>query len=64
LDDVKEASLCGAADKVAWDDDPDRGLRLLVIGRTADGRTLKIVLYPDETDDGRFFLATAFRDSA
>lgn len=63
LDEVKEATLCGAADAVVWDRHPEKGLRLLARGTTTDGKLLKVVLYPDDVDSGRFYLATAFQDT-
>lgn len=61
LEEVKEAALLGAADQVAWHEHPERGLRLLVKGTSADGKPLNIVLYPDDIDEERFYLATAMR---
>lgn len=43
----------------SWDDQPDRGWRLLVTGRTYTGRRLFIVLYPVDEDDGVWRLGTA-----
>lgn len=61
LEEVREAALLGAADQVAWHNHPERGWRLLVKGKTADGQPLNIVLYPDENDEERFYLGTAMR---
>lgn len=44
---------------IGLDDDP-RGPRAVVIGVTADGRTIKVVLYPaDDPDQGTWRLGTA-----
>ncbi len=59
IDDVFEA-LEGDHVSARWDDDPDRGRRLLVRGRTRSGRVLRVVLYPIDLDAGTFRLITAF----
>ena len=47
-------------DLAAWEEDPERGRRLLVRGRTADDRRLRIILYPIDEAAGTFRLGTAF----
>jgi uncharacterized DUF497 family protein len=42
-----------------WDNDPARGRRLLVDGRTESGRRLRVVLRPTEVP-GWFDVVTAF----
>jgi hypothetical protein len=44
----------------AWDSDAERGRRLLIRGRTRNGRSIRIVLYPIESEAGTWRLATAF----
>jgi hypothetical protein len=43
-----------------WEDHPDKGLRLLVKGHTAQGRVLRVFLYPVDVEAGTFRLGTAF----
>jgi hypothetical protein len=57
-DDVWEA--CENALAAAWDDDPDRGFRLLIRGLTSQKRELRVVLYPLDIQLGRYRLGTAF----
>lgn len=59
-DEVEEA--CEDYIDASWDHDPERGLRLLVQGRTEKGRLLDIVLYPVDPAQGTWRLATAFDD--
>lgn len=44
----------------AWEDDPDKGRRLLVKGYTQRRRLLRIYLYPIDAGAGIFRLGTAF----
>jgi hypothetical protein len=57
-DDVVEA--CERYTEAVWDEDPERGRRLLVKGTTRSGRVVRVVLYPDEPDRGTWRLGTAF----
>lgn len=57
IDDVVEA--LDDLDKAVWHED-ERGLRLLVRGRTASGRRLLVVLYPLDPTVGSWRLATAY----
>jgi len=56
-DEVRDA--CRSPVSAAFDVDPDRGRRLLLVG-VGYGRRLKIVLYPVDESDGTWRLATAF----
>ena len=54
-DDVREALLWPAEAQSAWEDDPEHGRRLIVLGAVATGRRLIAFLLPlpdwdDETD--------------
>lgn len=44
LDEIREAVLLGAHDEQRWHDHPVYGRRLLVRGRSYDGRPLLVVL--------------------
>jgi hypothetical protein len=59
-DEVEEA--CEHYIDASWDSHPEKGLRLLVQGRTAAARLLNIVLYPVDPAQGTWRLATAFED--
>jgi hypothetical protein len=50
LDDVWFACLHPRA--AAWDDDAERGRRLLVRGVTQGGRVIRVILYPVEDIPG------------
>ena len=56
--DVMEA--CEAPLAAAWDNDPERGNRLLVRGCTRSGRVIRIVLFPIDAQSGTWRLGTAF----
>jgi len=58
LDDVWFACLHPRA--AAWDDDAERGRRLLVRGVTQGGRVIRVILYPVEDIPRTWALATAF----
>ena len=45
--------------RAAWHVHPEYGLRLIVVGETAGGRTLKIVLQPVDVAQGTYRLRTA-----
>lgn len=60
-EDVREAICCGVAEAAVWDDGPQRGSRLLVIGTTADGVRIKAVLLPVDREDGTWTCKTAMR---
>lgn len=59
LDEVREAVILCEVEDSSWDDDPERGWRLLVTGRTYRGRRLFVVLYPAGERDGTWRLGTA-----
>lgn len=60
FDEVREAvELCTVEDSW-WDDHPDRGWRLIVLGTTGQGRNLTVVLYPVDEGDGTWNLGTAY----
>ena len=59
LDEVREAVILCEVEDSSWDDDPERGWRLLVTGRTYRGRRLFVVLYPADERDGTWRLGTA-----
>lgn len=61
---VIEAVQLTDVDDSWWDSDNDRGERLMVVGRTYAGRTLYVVLYPVDEDDGTWTLGTAIRREA
>lgn len=58
LQEVREAAVLTEVD-ARWEEDPDRGGRLLVVGTSYSGRVLNIVLYPVDVEDGTWELATA-----
>ena len=55
---VREACVPDAYDRAGWEDDEEHGRRLLVEGRTAQGRRLKIVLQPIDVHEGIWRLRT------
>ena len=60
---VDEAALFCEGRGARWDDDPERGRRLIIRGTTAAGRSLLVVLYPmneNDEDEGTWRLATAY----
>ncbi len=57
---VREAVVMTPVLKASWDHDPDRGSRLLLVGITAGGRRLKVVLAPVDVVEGHWTLRTAF----
>jgi hypothetical protein len=57
---VKEAFEVTRLLRSGWDYHPERGWRLLVVGRTYVGRTLNGTLYPADEGDGVWWLGTAF----
>lgn len=59
VDDVLDA--LDAVINSAWDDDPDRGVRLYVWGR-AGGRVVFVCLWPLDVDAGSWRLVTAYPD--
>ena len=56
-DEVREA--CSGHTVAKWEVHPEHGRRLLVIGTTGGGRTLKVVLQPIDPRDGTWRLRTA-----
>lgn len=58
-DDVRDA--CAAPIRASWDTDPQHGRRLLLTGRTREGKLLRVVLQPVDPADGSWRLRTAFR---
>lgn len=63
IEEVREAVLLTEVERSSWDwdEDPSRGWRLLIIGHTALGRRLLVVLYPVDEHDGVWRLGTAMR---
>jgi hypothetical protein len=57
-DEVREACAPDAYDRAGWEDDEQHGRRLLVEGRTAQGRRLLIVLQPVDVTEGIWRLRT------
>ena len=57
---VRLAVCWGAAESMRWDDDDERGSRLLVIGRIGEVR-IKVVLLPVDIADGTWRCKTAMR---
>lgn len=60
-DEVREA--LDNYEHARWDYSDERGVRLLVIGRTSRGRTIKIVLQPVHGSEGDWRLRTAMPSS-
>jgi hypothetical protein len=56
-DEVREA--CTGQVRGGWHDHPEYGRRLLVVGTTAGGRVLKVILQPVDVTDGTWRLRTA-----
>jgi hypothetical protein len=56
-DEAREA--CGGYQQARWTYSDDRGLRLSVVGVTASGRRLKLILQPVDEGDGVWRLRTA-----
>lgn len=56
-DEVREA--CAAPIRTGWHEHPVHGRRLLLIGLTESGRTLKVILQPVDETDGTWSLRTA-----
>lgn len=56
-DDVLDA--CEDIVTAGWIEEPERGPRLLIVGRTASGRTIRVILYPVDPDAGTWRLGTA-----
>lgn len=50
---------CEAPERAGWHDHPEYGRRLLVEGRTYQGRLLKVVLQPVDASEGKWRLRTA-----
>lgn len=60
LDEVREAILAPSRlRRAAWIWDADRGSRLVAEGVARSGRHVRVVLYPVDTADGTWRLATA-----
>lgn len=47
-------------EKMSWEYDDEHGRRLLVRGKTASGRVVRVFLYPVDGSPGTFRLGTAF----
>jgi len=60
-DEVLDA--CASATTAVWHDHPEHGRRLLVEGRTREGRLLKVILQPVDPQDGTWRLRTALAGS-
>lgn len=58
-DEVREAVVPDSYEEARWEDHPQHGRRLLVIGRTYAGKRLKVVLEPVDQTDGVWLLRTA-----
>lgn len=56
---VDEAAANTLVERSWWDHDHERGDRLMVAGRTAEGRSVLVVLYPVDVADGTWRLGTA-----
>jgi hypothetical protein len=63
-DEVREACIPDAYERAGWHDHPEHGRRLLVVGRTAQGKRLKIILQPVNVDEGIWRLRTVLLPSA
>jgi hypothetical protein len=61
VEQVNEAIAFGAHDKAVWDNDSERGIRLVVTGTTSDGIALIAYLRPIDRADGLWRCLTAFR---
>lgn len=57
-DEVREACVPDAYDDAGWHDHPVHGRRLLVRGRTAQGKRLRIILQPIDVTEGIWRLRT------
>lgn len=55
---IREAVVPDCYENARWEDHPDHGRRLLVIGRTHQGKRLKVVLEPIDEYDGIWLLRT------
>jgi hypothetical protein len=60
-DEVREACIPDAYDEAGWHDHPEHGRRLFVVGRTAQGLRLKIILQPVDIREGIWRLRTVLR---
>lgn len=52
--------VCASYDRAVFEDDDDRGLRLLIRGSLVSGREVRVVLYPVAPEEGVWRLGTAF----
>jgi hypothetical protein len=57
-DEVREACVPDAYDEAGWHDHPVHGRRLLVRGRTAQGKRLRVILQPIDVMEGIWRLRT------
>jgi hypothetical protein len=55
---VREACVPDAYEEAGWDNDPVHGRRLVVTGRTYQGRRLKLILQPIDVTEGIWRLRT------
>ena len=60
LQEVTEAVVYCAVERSAAQHQPDGDLRMLVVGATASGRRLFVVLYQDRREATAWWLGTAF----
>jgi hypothetical protein len=63
LHDLMEDDVIDACERyviASWEDDPERGRRLLITGPTSHGRVIRVVLYAVDEESGHYRLATAF----
>ncbi len=59
-EEVREAIILRTPLRARWVYDANRGDRLAVVAEGYGGRTLKVLLYPIDVNDGRWSLGTAF----
>ena len=60
LDEAREAIMYPSRlRRAVWDEDPERGRRLIARGVTRSGRVIQAVLYPVDPADGVWRLGTA-----
>lgn len=58
---VRDACLFGRQTSARWQEDPERGSRLFVMGKDRDGVKLLVLLKPVDLADGIFRCVTARR---
>lgn len=60
LSELDVVEVCSSYELAAFDEDEERGRRLLVRGRLRSGRVVRVVLYPVDEAAGVWRLGTAF----